>query len=292
MNREMDLPSTREVGKSNDVPPAPARDTEPVSREDRAFVSRTYAYVLSEAEIKTMWEIGRFRTIPVEDLTRYRYQGNKDQTQQDLQSLQSQGLVQRRSVWGAPQPRTGRGKGDRLTVLVLTKKGKAFLEKNGTFGKDQKIHAGFVKPAEVHHDAAIYRMYQAEAVKIERGGGHIGRVVLDYELKRDVYRPLAKARAKLAPDSADYTRRQAEIAAQNRLKVVDGKILLPDLRIEYDRASGERTHVDLELATRHYRGSSLRGKAEAGFKMYAPQESAAGLASAFDPELAAQIFSF
>ena len=292
MNREMDIPHTRDVEKSNDAGLVSARDTEPLSREGRAFVSRTYAYVLSEAEIKTMWEIGRFRTIPVEDLTRYRYQGNKDQTQQDLQSLQSQGLVQRRSVWGSTATRAKARRGDRLTVLVLTKKGKAFLEKEGVRAKDQKIHAGFVKPAEVHHDAAIYRMYQAEAAKIEREGSRIRRVVLDYELKRDVYRPLAKARAKFAPDSTDYARRQAEIAAQNRLKVVDGKILLPDLRIEYDGASGERTHVDLELATRHYRGSSLRGKAEAGFKMYAPQDSAAGLASAFDPELAAQIFSF
>ena len=88
-----------------------------------------------------------------------------------------------------------------------------------------------------------------------------------------------------------YARKQAEVAAQNRLKVIGGKILLPDLRIEYDTQEGDRAHVDLELATHHYRGSQMRAKAEAGFKMYAPAESAGHLTSAFDPELTAHIFS-
>jgi len=48
----------------------------------------------------------------------------------------------------------------------------------------------------------------------------------------------------------------------------------------------------LELATHHYRAAMMRGKAEAGFKMYAPADSAAHLSAAFDPELAARIFSF
>jgi hypothetical protein len=156
----------------------------------------------------------------------------------------------------------------------------------------QRVYAGFVKPREVFHDAAIYRMYHAEAAKIERAGGRIRRVVLDYELKERVYRPLAKARAKgAAPGSEKYVRRQAEIARQNQLKVVGGKIPLPDLRIEYDTAACAGAHVDLELATHHYRGASLRAKAEAGFKLYAPQGSLGG-STPYDPEHVAQIFSF
>ena len=90
----------------------------------------------------------------------------------------------------------------------------------------------------------------------------------------------------------EYARQQSEIARQNRLKVVRGKILLPDLRIEYATRSGASESIDLELATRHYRAGMMRGKAEAGFKMYAPSASVAGLTAAFDPEFAAQIFSF
>jgi hypothetical protein len=114
--------------------------------------------------------------------------------------------------------------------------------------------------------------------------------VLDYELKQRVYAPLAKARASGASPSA-YARRQAEVAGDNNLKVIRGRILLPDLRIEYDTQDGTHSHVDLELATHHYRGAHMRGKAEAGFKMYAPQDSVARLTAAFDPEFVAQIFT-
>jgi hypothetical protein len=286
MNREIDSISRHDIERGRTNPPEESRSPEVVSRERRPLVSRTYAYCLSQAELETMKDIGRFRTIAVDDLARHRYQDNRDQMRADLRALQDQGLVQRRTIWTGKQ-------GDRLTVFVITKRGKALLEHEGKQANEQRIYAGFVKPAEVHHDAAIYRMYQVEANKIEHAGGRVRRVVLDYELKQKVYQPLAKARAKTnALSPSDYSRRQVEIASQNKLKVVHGKILLPDLRIEYDTASGELAHVDLELATHHYRGSSMRAKAEAGFKMYAPQDSVAHLTAAFDPELTAEIFSF
>ena len=97
-----------------------------------------------------------------------------------------------------------------------------------------------MKPGEVAHDAAIYRMYQAEARQIERQGGRIGRIVLDYELKRQVYTVLAKA-TDLEPFA--YAKLQAEVAQENGLKVVQGKIRFPDLRIEYETASGEASRV-------------------------------------------------
>ena len=55
----------------------------------------------------------------------------------------------------------------------------------------------------------------------------------------------------------------------NGLKVVNGKIRLPDLRIEYETAGGESARVDLELATEHYRGDHMSAKERAGFKIYA-----------------------
>lgn len=286
MDREIDPVERQEPDRPGAEPnQKPSLRDQLDSRERRPLVNRSYAYCLSDAELETMKDIGRFRTIAVDDLAQHRYQGNRDEMRQDLRSLQDQGLIQRRTIW------TGR-QGDRLTVFVLSKRGKALLEREPRQPMDQRIYAGFVKPAEVHHDAAIYRMYQTETKKIEQAAGRIRRVVLDYELKQEVYRPLAKARAKASPLSPEYGRRQAEIANQNSLKVIHGKILLPDLRIEYDTATGERAHVDLELATHHYRGSSMRAKAEAGFKMYAPQESVAGLTAAFDPELISEIYSF
>jgi len=129
----------------------------------------------------------------------------------------------------------------------------------------QRIYAGLVKPAEISHDAAIYRMYQAEPAESRKHGVKIRRVVLDYELKKRVYSPLAKAR-NLPPE--EFRRRQQEVAQANGLIVIEGEFPLPDLRIEYETSEGERTKVDLELATGHYKASQLAGKIAARFKIY------------------------
>ena len=79
-------------------------------------------------------------------------------------------------------------------------------------------------------------MYQVEAAEIEKRGGSVKRIVLDYQLKKNVYKPLAKAR-NLPP--LEYAKRQAEVAGQTmNLKVVDDKIPLPDLGIEYETSEG------------------------------------------------------
>jgi hypothetical protein len=258
------------------------RIPEEPSHERQAIRGRGYAYEISDSELETLTDIGRFRTIALSDLTQERCHGDKGRMDDDLRSLRAQNLIQRRTLWTA-------GRAEALTVVALSKSGKSLLEHRGHLAQAQAVYAGLVKPAEIAHDAAIYRMYHAESRQIEQGGGRIRRVVLDYELKTNVYSPLAKARA-LPP--LEYARKQKEIAAQNGLKVTGGKILLPDLRIEYETREGALTHVDLELATHHYRGSMMRGKAEAGFKMYAPAGSAVHRTAAFDPEFAAQIYSF
>jgi hypothetical protein len=84
-------------------------------------------------------------------------------------------------------------------------------------------------------------------------------------LKKSLYRPLAKARK---ASSEDYARRREEIAREHGLRVVDGKIPLPDLRIEYETREGTIERVDLELATEHYKGRQLAEKLRAGFRIY------------------------
>ena len=229
-----------------------------------------------------MRDIGRFRTVSIADLIRHRYQGKTALLQQDLRSLQSQGLVQIRTLWTGPSS-------TRIAVIVLTKLGKEILELKRQSEPGQAIYAGLVKAAEVRHDAAIYRMYQAEKEKIERSGGRVRRVVLDYELKQKVYSPLAKAKKLPA---LEYTKRQAEVARENGLTVIQGKIPLPDLRIEYDTPTGDLAHVDLELATGHYHGPALQAKAEAGFKMYAIDGSASRLSRVLEErDIVASILS-
>ena len=215
-----------------------------------------------------MAELGRFRTLSVEDLARERYGGDSAKMRQDLRHLSSQKLLQTRSVWLAKQR-------DPLEVVTLTRRGKHALERSRVEGT---FYAGFVKPAEMAHDAAIYRMYQAEAARITRQGGEIRRITLDYELKRQVYSPLAKEK----PGSPEYKKRQGEIAARHNLKVVRGHIQLPDLRMEYRTKEGETKTADLELATPHYRPGQLAAKSEAGFKFYATGGDHARLSRVFD----------
>ena len=82
------------------------------------------------------------------------------------------------------------------------------------------------------------------------------------------------------------------IAEDHGLTVVDGKIPLPDLRIEYETAEREQTKVDVELATSDYHRDSLAAKARAGFSMYALREDVGPLRRVIgDPELTKDILS-
>lgn len=225
------------------------------------------------AEAETLWDLGRFRTVAVADLQAFRYGGDARLLQQDLRALETQGLVKRRSVWNGPGSRA-------LPVVVLTKTGKEALATHELATTSeasrapQALYSGFVKPNEVRHDAAIYRMFQAEKRRLESTGARVRRVVLDYELKARVYAPLARSRSL---PKADFARLQAEVARANGLKVIGGRIPLPDLRIEYEQADGQLASVDLELATGHYHAGAMATKALAGFRFYAADGSAARL---------------
>ena len=268
-NDGRELESAREaVGRTRPSRPEDLREGTNSTRSRLSLDRPQREYQLGDSERQAMADIGRFRTVSIEDLARERYNGDAAKMQQDVRHLSSQKLLQTRSLWLAKQR-------DPLEVVTLTRRGKHALERSGEEGT---FYAGFVKPAEMAHDAAIYRMYQAEAARITKQGGEIRRITLDYELKRKVYSPLAKVR----PGSPEYAKRQQEIAARHGLRVVRGHIQLPDLRIEYRTEEGETKTADLELATPHYRPGQLAAKSEAGFKFYATSVDHARLRSVFD----------
>lgn len=269
--------------------PLEAPDRTPVQdrarREHGLYPFRGSMLRLSDLELATMYDVGRFRTVALEDLARHRYAGRLRDLQEDVRALAAQGLIKKQEVWTAPRAKT-------LRVLVLTKRGREAVEalrpdRNRDSGEHaparlpekQALYSGFVKRNEVRHDAAIYRMFHAERQRIERSGGRIRRIVLDFELKRQVYAPLAKAKA-LPP--AEYAKLQGEVARANGLKGIHGEIPLPDLRLEYETRSGQTTSVDLELATEHYHGRSLAEKAQAGFSFYAADGSAGKLSQVLE----------
>jgi hypothetical protein len=76
--------------------------------------------------------------------------------------------------------------------------------------------------------------------------------------------------------------RTREVAEKHHLKVVNGKIPVPDLRVEYETPELELRRVDLELATRDYRPRAMAEKASAGFSLYGCSEDASRLRRVLD----------
>jgi hypothetical protein len=244
-----------------------------------AYHDRNRTYALRDSEIFTLTELGKFRVISTEDLRRFAYDGNQQRLEQDVQSLRKQGLISQREIEAGNQPK--------FHMLSLTKDGKRFLEHQNRVPKSQAVYAGFVTPKELAHDADLYRPYQKVSSEIERSGGTVRRVVLDYELKEELYRALSKVDPAKNPD---YERMY--VANRHGLKVLDGKIPIPDLRIEYETEARDIEHVDLELATREYRSQGMAAKARAGFHLFARHQDMPRLRRVLnEQELSARIFA-
>jgi hypothetical protein len=236
------------------------------NRERFEIRQSRHIYNWSELERAVMLEVGRFRTMDEQDIQRVFYGGIERPFLDDLRHLAAQGLIERRSVV------VGKNR-DIRHILVLSKRGKQLLQRQGDVERGQALYAGFVKPAEASHDASIYRMFEAEAKEIVGHGGAVRRVVLDFEFKKKVYAELNKAGDY---GEMSYARRQEELAQLYELPMVDGTIALPDLRIEFETADGDRAHIDLELATENYRPGHMRQKTRAGFKLYGVNTTSRG----------------
>jgi len=220
---------------------------EPVQGQDRT-------YSLRGSESRVLATVGAFRVVPAEDLTDAAR--GRDVWHGDIERLAKQGLVEHTRITINKRP---------TTVLSLTREGKALLEAHRENRGDrapQRYHAGFVKPRELGHDAQAYRLFRAEAARIEQDGGRVRRVVLDYELKHD-YQTFLHQR-----DRRDDAAGAEAFGAEQRLPVTNGHIELPDLRIEYETEDGRVEQRDVELVTEHYSRGQLAAKGRSGFSLY------------------------
>jgi hypothetical protein len=237
----------------------------------RAYRVRDHAYLLRDSEMDSLKQIGKFRVIPVSDLAKFAYGGNRERMEKDIRALAHQSLLRDKTL-EISQKKT-------LRIVTLTKAGHRLLKNTNQVPDDQPIYHGLLKPREVKHDADLYRLYQKESARIERAGGRPVRVLLDYELKRNLNRDLAL----LGPEK-DNVARKREVAEKHQLQVVNGKIPLPDMRLEYENPELELRHVDLELATRDYRPRAMAEKASAGFALYGRSEDASRLRRVLDEQ--------
>ena len=235
---------------------------------------------LRDSEVETLVDLGIFRIISRDDLVTYRYGGDHQNADRDLNHLAEHGLIQQRVTYP-----------EREIHLTLSREGLRYLEHDrpSSVSEKQVFHRGFLKRPEANHDATLYRVYQCEADRIRRAGGQVKRVVLDFELKKSINQQLARIHSLPAEEQS---REKQQIAQDHGLTVVSGKIPLPDLQLEYETADREQAKVDIELLSGDYRPSQIATKARAGFTMYAFSQDAARLRPALpDPGLMQEIFS-
>jgi hypothetical protein len=221
-------------------------------------------YSLRGKDVEALTIIGTFRIVDARDLQRTVFQGNRDGGTQDLTSLERQGLLERhRVVMHDGRP---------LDAVALTRAGKAVLDASRPRGTDdsprQRFYSGFVSSKDLEHDTGIYPMVERERSALETRGARVTRVVLENELRETVGHTWQQARRDCNPDDA-----KRAVAEAHALPFVDGRYQLPDVRLEYEHANGERDHVDLELVTRQYPRQQLNHKERSGFHLYAARDA-------------------
>ncbi|MGH9829558.1 MAG: hypothetical protein ACREDR_40590, partial [Blastocatellia bacterium] len=215
-------------------------------------------YSLRASEIEAMSDIGKLRTVDVRDLARFVYRGDDARMKRDLENLREQGLVEEKAVFRAHKPAR--------KMITLTENGHRITRKASSIPDRQKIYHGFVKPREIEHDADLYKVYQKAIEEIREKGGKPLRVRLDFELKESVNR--VKETARRLPKN-EQVRRLKAVAEEQGLTVKGTSIHVPDIQVEYETREGRIERENLELLSRNYREDGIRGKAAAGFKIYA-----------------------
>jgi hypothetical protein len=205
-----------------------------------------------------MRDIGTFRVVDARDLARFVYGGDEARVKYDLESLRTQGLVEEKTVFRAHK--------SARKLVALTAEGQRIARKASGLPEEQKLYHGFVKPKELDHDADLYKVYQKAAEEIRERGGKPTRVRLDFELKESINRA-KEAAGRMSED--ERRRLLATVAQEQGLTLDDGTIHLPDIQVEYETREGGIERQNLELLSRNYREEGIRGKAAAGFKIYA-----------------------
>ena len=227
----------------------------------------------AERKRRAVTDVSTYRVVSVKDLVEERFGGNAYAARKGIDQLKREGLLREDAV----QLPSGKS----FKVLTATEKGQREARDRNP-GGGQRYWSGLVKPAELRHDAAVYRAARTEIEKLEKDGCRVTRVRLDYELKSKVARATERARARSGREAAQ----KAKLRAAKELKLpVDeqGRVGYPDAQIEYTDARGEAGRVSVEVTSGNYRSRDIQGKAGAGFALHANGRAAGRrIASALD----------
>ncbi len=74
--------------------------------------------------------------------------------------------------------------------------------------------------------------------------------------------------------------------------VINGRVVVPDLQIEYENSEAQIARVNLKFATSHYRPGQLQAKVQTGFTLYAAAQDSDRLRRVLnDREITAEILN-
>ena len=255
-----DDPRTRTPAKPV---PTPDRGRE---RKDRRRSGYRAEYDPREGrtDIKTrservLAEIGMYRSVAYKDMSEAHFDSHPYATRRAVNRMIQRGDVRETAV-----------KGPRGTYKVLTLTGQGAgraecVARAQGLDKEQKAWSGIVKPAELEHDTAVFRAARIEQVKLIEKGAVLKRVRIDVEFKREIARASETARARGGKAAADRAR--LEKAQELGLPIKEGRVEIPDAQLEYE-IDGRSGRVNVEVATGHYSGKTIAGKAAAGFAVH------------------------
>ncbi len=233
----------------------------------REYDGRTPRRTLEARIDGVVRDVGAFRAVALRDLIERQFDGHPYAARRGIGLAERRGWVRRRKARGP--------KGGEFTVVVATAAG---ADRAGTLWRaagrpEQRTFSGAVKPSEIGHDVAVYRAANAAQARIEAAGGRVVRVRIDAELKGRLAARAERERRARGRTAAEAARARA--AAELGLAVEDGQVLVPDAQVEYVDAAGRTGRCNVEVASEHYRGRSIRAKARAGFVLCAPTARAA-----------------
>ena len=206
-------------------------------------------------------DIGMYRNVSYRDLAESHFEGHPYTARRAVDQMIRDGHMREHQAKG---PRGGTYK-----VLTLTeagaRKARDYAVEQG-FDKEQQTWSGLVKRGELSHDTAVYRAARIEQRRLLQQGARIRRVRIDAEMKKQVARATETARATEGRAAADAARRKA--AQDLELPIQKGRVVYPDVQIEYQDIEGRSGRVNVEVASEHYRPGAIASKARAGFQMH------------------------
>ena len=240
----------------------PVGERGPRTRRDRERDPHERRVPFEERKRLALEDLAIYRAISFRDLSDTRFGGNDFAARRGLSQLQESGLVVRGKGWG---PR-----GRPFLILAATASGVRSAARREP--ADQRRWHGLVKPAEAHHDTAVYRAAREKIAELENDGFTVRRIRIDAELKSELAKAAERARAEGGAEAARLA--QHRVARELGLPVSDGKVHVPDVQIEFERDGADPARANVEVVTASYKDRAIKAKAAMGFHLSASGSAA------------------